>query len=203
MKKSRAGKAFSDELAGWLRGKQPRTLASLEAVFGDRTFAIIFLLLMILPATPLPTGGITHVFEVIVLLLCLELIAGFQAPWLPKRWKHMHLGKTFTGKVVPVILKWIRRCEKASSPRGRWIFHLPLAQRLLGLLIFCLTLAALLSPPFSGLDTLPSLGVVLISLAIILEDVVLLLAGTMVGAAGVGLTIALGTAIVQTGRHFF
>src|SRR3982750_2844821 len=92
---------FSDQLEGWLKGKKPKTLASLEAVFADRSFAIIFLLLMILPATPLPTGGITHVFEVIVILLCLELLIGRQTPWLPKKWKHMSLGKTLTGKVIP------------------------------------------------------------------------------------------------------
>lgn len=194
---------FSDALEAWLKGKQPKTLAGLEKVFQDKIFAIIFLLLMILPATPLPTGGITHVFEVIVLLLCLELIVGLPAPWLPKKWKHMQLGKTFTGKVIPVMLRWIRWFEQRSSPRGRRIFSLPLVPRLLGLIVLLLTLGALLSPPFSGLDTLPSLGVVIISLAIILEDFLMLLAGIVIGIAGVGLSIALGAAIVESSKHFF
>ncbi len=198
-----AAKPFSNELEAWLRSKRSRTLADLEQVFGDRSFAIIFVLLMILPATPLPTGGITHVFEVIVALLCLEMIAGFKVPWLPKKWKHMKLGKTFTGKVIPTILKWIRWFEKRSKPRGQWIFQRSLFQRLTGLVVLIFTVAAFFSPPFSFLDTLPSLGVVILGLAVILEDFWLWLVGTIIGAIGLALSLTLGVAIVRTGMHIF
>lgn len=200
---SKATQSFSDLLEAWLKGKSPKTLASLDQVFRDKSYAISFLVLMVFPALPLPTGGITHVFEIIVMLMCLELMAGFKTPWLPKKWKHMPLGKTLTGKVIPTMLRWIRWFEKRSSPRGRWLLNLPLASRLTGLIIFGLTLAAFLAPPFSGLDTLPALGVVIISLAIILDDLLLALAGILVGAAGVALTITLGAVIVQSSRHFF
>lgn len=201
MTKRTGSTEFSDQLEAWLQEKRPRTLASLEKVFADKSFAIIFLLLMILPATPLPTGGITHVFEIIVMLLCLELMIGFKSPWLPRKWKNMHLGKTMTGKVIPVIMRWIRWFEIRSSQRGRALFRLPFFDRFIGLLVFALALGALLSPPFSFLDTLPSLGVVAISLAIILEDFMLLIVGTLVGAIGVTLMITLGAAIVEAFRH--
>lgn len=193
---------FSDQLEKWLKGRQSKTLASLDEVFEDKSFAITFLLLMILPALPLPTGGITHIFEVIVVLLCLEQIGGRQTIWLPKKWKHLSLGKTLTGKVIPTILKWIRWLEQRSSPRWRRFFTLPLVPRLLGLVTLIFTLGALLAPPFSGLDTLPSLGVVIISLAVILEDVIMLMAGVVIGATGIGLTIALGAALAESFKHF-
>lgn len=194
---------FSDRLESWLKSKQPKTLDGLDSVFQDKSFAITFLLLMILPATPLPTGGITHVFEVIVLLLCLELMIGMKAPWLPKKWKHMKLGKVMTGKVIPVVMRRIRWFEERSSARGRAVFRWPLIDRFIGLLVFVLTLGALLSPPFSGLDTLPSLGVVIISLAMILEDVLMLGVGAIVGIGGVALTITLGAALIESSKHFF
>lgn len=193
---------FSDQLEKWLKSRQPKTLASLDKVFEDKSFAITFLLLMILPALPLPTGGVTHIFEVIVILLCLELIAGRQTIWLPKKWKHLSLGKTLTGKVIPAILKWTRWLEQRSSPRWRQFFTLPLVPRLLGLVTMIFTLGALLAPPFSGLDTLPSIGVVVVSLAIILEDVIMLAAGVVIGATGIGLTIVLGAAIFESFHHF-
>lgn len=196
-------KPFSGQLENWLTGKRPKTLASLEEVFKDKSFAITFLVLMAFPALPLPTGGVTHVFEIIVMLMCLQLVIGRQAPWLPNKWKHMPLGKVLTGKVIPVMLKWIRWFEKRSSSRGRWIFGLPLASRLVGLIIFGLTLAAFLAPPFSGLDTLPALGVVVISLAVILDDFLMLLGGLVIGLAGVALTVVLGAAIIASSRHFF
>ncbi|HET7060042.1 MAG TPA: exopolysaccharide biosynthesis protein [Candidatus Saccharimonadales bacterium] len=194
---------FSDQLEAWLKGRQPKTLASLDKVFGDKSFAITFLVLMIFPALPLPTGGVTHVFEIIVMLLCLEMVVGLRTPWLPEKWKHMQLGKALTGKVIPTMLRWIRWFEKRSSPRGRWIFGLPLASRLTGLIVLVLTLAAFLAPPFSGLDTLPALGVVIISLAVILDDLLMLVIGAVVGAVGIALTVLLGEVIVQSSRHFF
>lgn len=196
-------KPFSDQLEAWLKGKQPKTLASLDKVFQDKSYAITFLILMIIAALPLPTGGITHVFEIITMLLCLELVAGLKTPWLPNKWKHMHLGKALTGRVIPEMLKRIRWLEKYSSPRGRWVLNNPLTPRIFGLFTFGFTLAAFLAPPFSGLDTLPALGVVIMSLAMILEDLWLYIAGIIVGAGGVVLTIALGAAVVETTKHFF
>ena len=201
--KAEDSKLFSDQLELWLSGKKQKTLASLSKVFQDKSFAITFLVLMAFPALPIPTGGLTHVFEVIVMLMCLEMIAGLKAPWLPKRWKHMQLGKALTGKVIPTMLRWIRWFEKHSNPRGRSAFSWPLATRFLGVVIFCFTLAAFLAPPFSGLDTLPSLGVVIISLAIILDDLLLALGGALLGVAGIALTITLGTVIIQSSERFF
>ncbi len=201
--KSTKAELFSDQLEAWLTSKQPKTLAGLDDVFKDKSFAITFLVLMAFPALPLPTGGVTHVFEIIVMLMCLQLVIGRQTPWLPKKWRHMPLGNVLTGKVIPVMLKWIRWFEKRSSSRGRWIFGLPLVSRLIGLITLGLTLAAFLAPPFSGLDTLPALGVVVISLAVILGDFLMFLAGLVIGLAGVVLTVVLGAAIVESSRRFF
>lgn len=72
--------------------------------------------------------------------------------------------------------------------------------RVLGLLISALTVSAALAPPFSGLDTLPGLGVVLIALAILLHDLLLAVIGLVLGAAGTALSIAVGTAIARAVR---
>lgn len=194
---------FSNQLEAWLKSRKQKTLASLIDVFKDKSFVIVIVLLMILPALPIPTGGITHVFEIITMLLALEMIIGFDEIWLPKKWKYMKLGKTIEGKVIPLLLRRIRWIEKRSTPRGRRIFSLPLAERLFGLLILIFTVVAFLSPPFSGLDTLPSLGVVIISLSMILDDAVLLIAGTAIGVAGTALVIGLGSVLVDGIKHFF
>ena len=63
--------------------------------------------------------------------------------------------------------------------------------------IVAFAVAAALSPPFSGLDTLPSLGAVVVALAIILEDVVVLGIGAAIGLTGIALSITLGAATVR------
>jgi hypothetical protein len=51
----------SDELGHWLGGDQPKTLGNITELFGERSFALFFMLLMALPALPLPTAGATQV----------------------------------------------------------------------------------------------------------------------------------------------
>ncbi|HEY7919634.1 MAG TPA: DUF5996 family protein [Streptosporangiaceae bacterium] len=64
-------------------------------------------------------------------------------------------------------------------------------------------LAVRLAPPFTGLDTLPALGVVLISLGWLLEDILVVIAGLIVGAGGVILEIVLGSAAVGGVKKLF
>jgi len=68
------GQTFSTRLSAWLKGKSPKTIKGLDETFAEKSFAVAFLLLMATAAIPIPTGGITHVFEVITLLLAAELI---------------------------------------------------------------------------------------------------------------------------------
>jgi hypothetical protein len=70
-----------------------------------------------------------------------------------------------------------------------------------GVLVIAGSLGAFLAPPFSGLDTLPALGVVLLSLAVLLEDFAIVLAALVVGIAGVVLEFVLGNAAVSGIAH--
>ena len=59
------------------------------------------------------------------------------------------------------------------------------------------SVGAFLAPPFTGLDTLPSLGVVVLSLGVMLEDVLVVAVAVVVGVAGVVLEIVLGSAALH------
>jgi hypothetical protein len=71
----------------------------------------------------------------------------------------------------------------------------------LGALVFGLALSSFLAPPFSGLDTLPSLGVVVIGLRVLLRDLLLALLGALLGAIGVATILAIGNLAVETAKH--
>jgi hypothetical protein len=189
--------SFSDELEGWLNSDGEKTLGSLLALFGRRSFAVVFVLLLGVPALPIPTGGATHVFEVIAMLLSLELIIGREDVWLPQRWRRLELGGKRQQRFLHAMLRMIRRLEKVSRPRLRFLFGHRLSNVAFGVLVIGGALGAFLAPPFTGLDTLPALGVVLLSLAVLLEDFLLVVAGLVVGAAGVVLEIVLGRAAVS------
>ena len=197
------GETLSDRLESWLAGEQPKTIGDLIDAFEEKSFAVLFVLLLSIPALPLPTGGVTHVFELIAMLLALELIVGRQTVWLPERWRRREIGaetrRRFSEKFLPRI-RWIEGHTRAHL--GFLLAHRA-SGVVYGLVTLVLVVTAFIAPPFTGLDTLPSLGVVLISLGVLLEAPLLGIAGVLVGAAGALLVFILGKAALDTARGLF
>jgi hypothetical protein len=187
----------SADLERWLRDGRDATLGSLIELFGPKSFALVFVLLLGVPALPLPTGGATHVLELIAMLLALELIAGRDNIWLPRRWARLDVGGPGRQRFLHGLLRSIRRLERVSRPRLRCLFEHRLANVAFGGLVLMGSAAAFLAPPFTGLDTLPALGVVLVSLGVLLEDALVVLVGVLAAAAGVALELALGAAALH------
>jgi hypothetical protein len=188
----RAEDRFSDELERWLNSDADKTLGGLIDLFGQRSFALMFVLLLGVPALPLPTGGATHLFEVVAMLLALQLIANRDRIWLPRRWREIDVAGPNRQRLTNALMKAVRRLERSSRPRLTFIFGHRLSNLAFGALVLGGSLGAFLAPPFSGLDTLPALGVVLLSLGVLLEDFLVVIVGVVVGVAGVVLEIALG-----------
>lgn len=184
-------------LARWLDGDGEKTLGSLVDLFEEKSFAILFVFLLGVPALPLPTGGATHVFEIVAMLLALELIVGREQIWLPARWCRLELAGKRQQRFIAALMKLIRRLERISRPRLRFLFEHRLSSIVFGVLVIGGSLGAFLAPPFTGLDTLPALGVVLLSLGVMLEDFLVVVAALVVGAAGVILEIVLGSAVIN------
>lgn len=64
------------------------------------------------------------------------------------------------------MIRWL---ERFSRPRLSFASEHRLTNIVFGALVIAGSLGAFFAPPFSGLDTLPSLGVVLLSLGVVLR----------------------------------
>ena len=195
--------SFSEILQAWLQGPGEKTVGGLIDVFEEKSFAILFVLLLGVPALPLPTGGATHVFEVIAVLLALQLIAGRDRIWLPERWRERELAGDKQERFLTALIKMIRRVERISKPRFRFLFDHRLSNVVFGMLVVGGCVAAFLAPPFTGLDTLPALAVVLMSLSVLLEDFAITVLALVIGVVGVALEIFLGKAAVDAVSGLF
>ena len=102
----------SDDLDRWLGSDGEKTLGGLIDLFGEKSFAILFVLLLGVPALPLPTGGATHVFEIIAALLALELVVGRDQIWLPQRWRRLERGGDRQQRFLARLIRMIRRLER-------------------------------------------------------------------------------------------
>src|SRR5438552_13221387 len=101
----------SVSLDRWLKSDGEKTLGSLIGLFEEKSFAILFVLLLGVPALPLPTGGATHVFEIIAVLLAFQLIAGRDEIWLPQRWCKLQLAGNKQQRFIKALMKMIRWLE--------------------------------------------------------------------------------------------
>jgi hypothetical protein len=193
-----APEKVSDQIEHWLAAEGEKTLGGLIDVFQKKSFALVFILLLGVPALPLPTGGATHVFEIIAVLVALQLVVGRDKIWLPKRWCKVELG-TGGGRMrfINGLTKAIRWIERFSRPRFRFLFDHRASNTVFGLLAIAGSLAAFLAPPFTGLDTLPALGVVLLSLGVLLEDFLVVAVAVTIGVAGVVVEVLLGRAVIH------
>jgi hypothetical protein len=187
----------SVQLEEWLHSDRKKTIGDLVDTFGPRSFAILFVILMALPALPLPTGAVSHVLEIVTMLLALELMVGRTEVWIPNRFQDKELKGLSGPKFSNALLKRIRWFEKFSRPRMAGLLEQRLTRVAFGVAVFALALTAFLSPPFSGLDTLPSLGVVVLSLGVLLGDIVIAGVGLGIGVLGVAVVIGLGKAITK------
>ncbi len=191
------GVKVSAELEAWLDSDRKKTIGDLVDRFGPRSFAVLFIVLMALPALPLPTGAVSHVLEVIAMLLAFELIIGRTEVWIPKRFQDRELKGLTNAKFQNTLLKRLRWFERFSKPRMAGLLANRLTGVVFGAAVFGFTLTAFLAPPFSGLDTLPSLGVVVLSLGVLLGDIVIAGIGIGIGAVGVALVVGLGKAVTK------
>jgi hypothetical protein len=188
---------FSDELEDWLKGDSPKTIGALSEAFEERSFAVTIMLLMFPSALPVPTGGLTHVLELFAVLVALQMVVGRRTLWLPRRFAQRELGASMTEKAVPFIGRRIRWFEKFSTPRLAPLFNQRWFLRVVGFVILVFVIGAIIAPPFSGLDTLPALGVVVTCLAIVLEDILVFVIGSAIGAGGIALILTLGAALAR------
>src|SRR5918995_673361 len=120
-------------------------------LFGSKSFAVVFIVLTAVPALPLPTGGATHVLEVVAMLLALELVIGRDVIWLPAHWQRLELGGPAGQRFARVLLREIRWVGRISRPRLRPLLRHRLSGSVFWAGLFALSLTAFVAPPFSGL----------------------------------------------------
>jgi hypothetical protein len=175
------GPPLDEEIAGWAAGDDT-SMGSLLDLFGSRSFAVLLVILLAPSALPVPTGGVTHLLEIAAMLIALQLTIGMREIWLPKKWRAHQVNTE--GKFLRALIGFVRRVDRVAKPRMSYLF----GSR------FSHILGAFVAPPFSGLDTLPSLGVVLVSLSMLFRDVIIAAVGIVVLTAGIGLEVVLGRA---------
>ncbi len=172
------------------------SIGHLLQALGDRGFGLLFIILSLPSALPVPAPGYSTPFGIIITILALQMMAGRQTPWLPKwaaqKWIRRNLAKTLIGAAAG----FFRRVEHLIKPR--WEFMLARrGQFLAGILI--IIMAALMIVPIPLTNTAPAMVIFVIGVAMVEDDGLGLLLSCVLALLALLLYLAVFAAISYFG----
>ncbi len=169
------------------------TVADIIGVLRDRAFALLVVLLGLPNCLPMPPP-IPLLCGLLLALVALQIIAGYQAPWLPQSLLRRSVAKTDVERAVKRAVPIFQRLERFSRPRMT-LFDTALAMRLMGVLLFLLSMGLLFAPPLVGQIPL-GIAVCLVGLGLVERDGIVVLGGLAIGSFGLTLSLSFVYAVV-------
>jgi hypothetical protein len=143
----------------------------------DRSFGII-LILFALPNAILP---VAWVLGTPILLFSIQMMLGWQQPWLPAFMKRPKLSRETFVKVMDYVSRYLAIIESWLKPRWNWLTTNRM-ERVIGAYLTFLTLVLLVPVPFG--NALPSFGIAIIAAGLLEKDGVAIVVGAIIGLAG-------------------
>ncbi|MBX3096810.1 MAG: exopolysaccharide biosynthesis protein [Fimbriimonadaceae bacterium] len=145
-----------------------------ELTFGDLLERVdtksygLLLALGALPLTPPTPPFFSWPSCIFLIVVASQLLVGRHVPWLPK-WilKRKIVSEGKVGKVWGAVPKGLEKFEKLMKPRNSWVYK-GIGPKLFAITIILASLLMLIPAP--GFHSIPSFGMVLISLGYLEED---------------------------------
>lgn len=179
------------------------SMSDLLEVFHERGFGF-FLFFFALPAAlPIPAVGVGTILGMPLLFLTAQQAVGRHTIWFPEKIKHKTISKTKINSFTKAAMPWVKRIEKLVKPRLEFITQGGFS-KLIGILGFIMAIAVCIPLPLT--NTIPSLGIALMAVGILMRDGLAVLAGAAIGIAWVillcGIIIFLGTDGIEIAKEF-
>lgn len=178
---------FSQDIKSLLErlAEQPLTLRDILTETSERGFSLVIGLLVLPFLFPMPPG-LTGPLGGGCLLLAVQMALGRRQPWLPKPVAEFKFPHWFILQLLKNLERITGLLEKVARPRLRQLAENPQIWRLNGICIAWL--AVLLISPIPFTNPIPTVGILLLVVAILEADGVLM-------CFSYGLTVAITLSI--------
>lgn len=181
------------------REEEKISIGEIRDALGDRSFAALLLLFAALNLLPLPIGS-TLILGPPMVLVALQMVLGYDAPWLPQWLTAKNFSTARFVKAARRLIPLLERLERFVRPRS-WPFAPGEADRPIGMIALVMAIAVTLPIPLG--NWLPSLAVAVIGLALGERDGVCLAAGCAIGIVALAIIGAVvGAGAVLAGMFF-
>ncbi|NCJ06750.1 exopolysaccharide biosynthesis protein [Synechococcales cyanobacterium C] len=174
------------------------TLVDVLQIAEERVFGLLFVMLALPSALPIPAPGYSIPFGILIFILAVQLIAGSARPWFPQ-WV---LSRSFSLQQLQGILKsgipWLRRIEAVTRPRYTPICTSFPGRLTIGIAVALMAVSMMI--PIPGTNTLPAIGVLITGFGLLEDDGIISLAGLGLCVMGGILSLSILLAVLWGGH---
>ncbi|WP_353279838.1 exopolysaccharide biosynthesis protein [Wolbachia endosymbiont (group B) of Xanthorhoe designata] len=144
------------------------TLFDIKTALHERGFGILMIIFSLPLSVPIPVPpGYTTILSIPLILFSLQLLFGFDSPWMPNWLERKSFQRSTLALVVEKTSPILKKIEKFMKPRMSFIFRGPGEKILAFMMLLCAIIIAL---PLPFTHFLPAIGITLISLGIMGKD---------------------------------
>lgn len=163
------------------------TLFDIKTALHERGFGILIIIFSLPLSVPIPVPpGYTTILSIPLILFSLQLLFGFDSPWMPNWLERKSFQRSTLALVVEKTSPILKKIEKFMKPRMSFIFLGPGEKILAFMMLLC---ALSIAIPLPLTNFIPAIGTTLISLGIMSKDGFLSIIGVLVSLCGLLLTL--------------
>jgi len=175
------------DLSAQLSIAERTSVAMLLEALHERGFGFILLIFALPMALPIPVPpGVNVVLAAPLILLTAQQALGRHTIWLPERIKKKSVATEKLQSVIRGAIPWMRRLEVIVRPRLGMITQGAFSH-LIGLMGLMMALAITVPVPLT--NSVPSLGIAVMAIGVIMRDGLAVLAGAVIGTLWIMLLI--------------
>lgn len=183
-----------------LEGQSDLTIGALTEAFGERAVGALMFVFAVPNAIPTPPGT-SAVLGLPLLFLTFQLMIGRDTLWLPARIRERPISGALISSFIKRAGPYLERFEKVLQPRLSLLVHNNLAERVIGLVTFCLAIILFLPIPF--VNMLPAAAIAVLALGLAERDGAAAIFGYALAGASVIVLVLISSALYVAVKAFF
>ena len=176
-----------------------RDLVDAMQAIGFGLVMMIFAFGIIIPLPP----PFPSIIAMPLIIFSLQMIAGYTAPKLPKRFEKITVKRSVVAMLVQKSAPYIRKVEHILRPRLGFVTT-PSAERVIG--VFALIFSSFIVLPMPLSNFIPGLGILIISFGLLGKDGLVVICGIIIGLMGIAISttaVLLGVEALYYIKNFF
>ncbi len=178
-------RSLSESLADVLSGDHPEgiTIGEILDNVGEKGFGLLLVVLSLPSALPVPAAGYSTPFGIALFILGMQMLMGRRVPALPGWIRRRRIPKRLGGAMMGFAVKVTSKLERFIRPRFQWVGS---RWAMAGMSLLVLAMAALMTLPIPGTNTIPAGAIFLIGIGLTEKDGVFVALALLVGVLSVG-----------------